>query len=252
MNTHREEGASERLVSFVIPAHNEEESLPRLLDELRTVARGLDRPYEIVVVDDGSTDGTGPWLRGHATEHDDLMVLTSRRNRGQSAAMARGLLSARGSVLVTLDADLQNDPADVPRLLERLEGCDLACGVRVNRRDTFTKRIGSRIGNGVRRLVLRDTFRDVGCTLKAWRRPVARAVPKFHGFHRFIPLLARGQGFRVEEEPVNHRTRDYGRTHYGNLGRAFRGLYDLLGMAWLLRRRVVLADDPPESEDAPR
>ena len=226
------------LVSFVIPAHNEEESLPVLLDEVRAAARDLGRPYEIVVVDDGSTDSTGAWLAEQAALGDDLEVVRLEPNRGQSGAMAAGFEAARGEVLVTLDADLQNDPKDTGLLLAALDGsADLACGVRSQRYDNFSKRIGSRIGNGFRRWVLGDRFRDVGCTLKAWRSPVAAAVPKFDGFHRFIPILAEAEGFRVVEVEVSHRQRRYGDTHYGNLGRAIKGLRHLFSVRRMLKQR---------------
>jgi len=226
------------MVSFVVPAHNERDSLPRLLDEIRAAAARIGTGYEIVVVDDGSTDGTGAWIEEEARRSADLRAVLHGRNRGQSAALATGLDASRGDVVVTMDADLQNDPADVPALLAALEGFDLACGVRRRRRDPIAKRIASRLANRIRRWILRDRFRDVGCSLKAWRRPVARRVPRFQGFHRFLPVLAEAEGFRVTEVEVSHRPREHGKTHYGNLTRALRGAYDLLGVGWLIRRRL--------------
>jgi len=226
-----------------VPAHNEEESLPLLVEEIREAARTLERPYEIVVVDDGSTDMTGAWLKSQAERSRDLVVLFTARNRGQSAAMAAGLLASGGGVIVTLDADLRNDPADAPRLVEALEDCDLACGVRRTRRDSAAKRLGSRFANALRRWWLHDEFRDVGCTLKAWKRSVAERIPKFVGFHRYIPILAKAEGLKIREIEVSHRAREHGKTHYGNLGRAWKGLFDLFGVRWLLRRRVELDYD---------
>jgi glycosyltransferase involved in cell wall biosynthesis len=226
------------LVSFVLPAHNERESLAVLLGEIRAAAARLGRPHEIVVVDDGSTDGSWEWLLGEAAAHGDVVARRFRSNRGQSAALAAGLEACRGAVVVTMDADLQNDPLDAVELVAALGANDLACGVRVARHDRWSKRVGSRIGNGVRSLLLGDGFRDVGCALKAWRRPVAARLPRFRGFHRFIPVLARAEGFSVVEVPVHHRGRRFGRTHYGNLRRAFHGLVDVFGVAWLRSRRI--------------
>ena len=220
----------------MVAAHNEEESLPILLKEIRATAEGSE--YEIVIVNDGSSDSTRALLDADADEHDDLRPVHLKTNHGQSAAMSVGIEESRGDVIVTMDADLQNDPADHKLLLDALSGNDLACGVRAKRKDTWRKRIGSKFANGVRRSLLPgDDFRDVGCTLKAWRREVALRIPKFHGFHRFIPILARSEGYKVVEVDVSHRAREHGQTHYGNLGRAISGFRDLLGVRWLLKRR---------------
>jgi len=227
-------------LSFVIAALDEAESLPPLLDEIRAAAKDLGRTYEVVVVDDASTDGSAAWLRAEEARRPDLRVIVFERHRGQSAALAAGFAAARGEILVTMDADLQNDPADTGLLLDALDGCDLVVGVRATREDGFGKRLGSRIGNGVRRFMLGDRFRDVGCALRAWRWPVAAAIPKFRGFHRFIPILAERAGFRVEEVEVSHRPRLHGRTHYGNLGRAVKGFAD----AWAVRS--ILEPKRPE------
>ena len=228
------------LVSFVLAAYEERDSLPILIDEIRAAARAGGIPYEIVVVDDGSGDGSGAWLLEQAAQCDDLVPVLFPVNRGQSAAMAVGLREARGARLVTMDSDLQNDPADALGLLEALEadGADLATGVRVNRRDSWGKRVGSRLGNAVRRWQLKDEFRDVGCQIRAWRREVAETIPKFRGFHRYIPVLARDAGFKVVERDVNHRARQHGVSKYGNLGRALAGLRDLRGVRWLQSRAV--------------
>lgn len=233
------------LTSFVAAAHNEGDNLAILIDEIRAAAGEIGIPYEILIVDDGSTDGSGDWLAEHAAAHEDLRVIRFPKNRGQSAAMAVGLAESKGDIIVTMDADLQNDPADTKVLLDALDGVDMACGVRANRQDRFFKRIGSRIGNGVRRLMLGDRFKDVGCQIRAWRRPVAERIPKFKGFHRFIPVLAQAEGFKIREVDVNHRHRVHGRTHYGNIGRAFAGFYDLMGVRWLKKRRVDTTIEGP-------
>ena len=176
------------------------------------------------------------------------MPVVFPRNRGQSAAMARGLRAARGARLVTMDSDLQNDPADCLALLEALESekADLATGVRVNRQDSWGKRLGSRFGNAVRRWQLKDEFRDVGCQIRAWRREVAESIPMFRGFHRYIPVLARDAGFKVVERDVHHRARRHGVSKYGNLGRALAGLRDLRGVRWLQSRAIDTRLEPPE------
>ena len=236
------------LLSFVVAAHNEVASLPPLLEEIRGAAGRVGAPFEIVVVDDGSTDGTTAWLERESREHDDLLAVHLPKNRGQSAAMIVGLRASRGEILVTLDADLQNDPADAVQLVAALEESDLACGVRAKRHDIWAKRVGSRIANRFRRWILKDRFRDVGCSLKAWRRPVAERMPPFRGFHRFIPILAEAEGFRVVELEVSHRPREHGETHYGQLSRALAGLRDLFGVAWLRSRRVDVT--PPQDQGA--
>jgi len=227
-----------RLVTFLAPCHNEAEALPTLVQEIRAAAATVARPYEILLVDDGSDDGSAAWLDAEQARSPDLRVFHMPRRGGQSAALAAGLDRAGGDVIVTMDSDLQDDPAQAPALLDALARADLACGVRQRRRDGIGKRIASRFANWFRRIMLKDSFRDVGCNLRAYRRPVAQAIPRFHGFHRFVPILARAEGFSVVEVPVKHRPRPFGRTHYGNLSRGLRGAYDLLGVGWLLRRRI--------------
>ncbi|MBA2241897.1 MAG: glycosyltransferase family 2 protein, partial [Chthoniobacterales bacterium] len=187
-------------VSVVVPLYNEEENVPPLQAELAAVLDGLE--YEIIFVDDGSTDGTvarivsGPRVR----------VLSFRENAGQSAAMYEGLHAARGATAVLIDGDLQNDPVDIPKLLREIEaGADLVCGYRAQRKDTKGKRLTSRIANSVRSRFTKDGVRDTGCTLKAMRRECIEALVPFKGMHRFIPALVKGAGYKVVEVSVNHR-----------------------------------------------
>jgi len=236
---------AEPRVSVVVPAYNEAASLPTLVAEVQG-ALSLET-WELVVVDDGSRDETATTLEKLAAEEPRLRAFRMPGNRGQSAALAAGIARARGEIVVTLDADLQNDPADIPRLLEALEGCDVVSGVRVKRRDTWLRRIASRIANGVRRGVLDDGISDVGCSLKAYRRSVLEAVPPFNGFHRFLPALAQMGGARVRELPVHHRPRRHGESSYGVRNRLARGVVDLLGVRWLKRRYV----DPREARPLP-
>jgi glycosyltransferase involved in cell wall biosynthesis len=220
-------------VSVVVPLFNEEENVPILQGELTAALSGLD--YEIIFVDDGSTDGT---VRRIAPD-PRVRLLQFERNAGQSAAMYAGLNSARGNVAVLIDGDLQNDPADIPRLLAEIErGADLVCGYRAQRKDTVVKRITSRVANFVRSRFTKDGVRDTGCTLKAMKRECVTALLPFKGMHRFIPALVKGAGYRLVEIPVNHRPRKFGLSKYGLGNRALRATTDMFGVRWLLSRRL--------------
>jgi dolichol-phosphate mannosyltransferase len=220
-------------VSVVVPLFNEEENVPILQGELTAALSGLD--YEIIFVDDGSTDGTVQQI----SPDPRVRLLQFERNAGQSAAMYAGLNSARGGVAVLIDGDLQNDPADIPRLLvEIARGADLVCGYRAQRKDTVVKRITSRVANFVRSRFTKDGVRDTGCTLKAMKRECVTALLPFKGMHRFIPALVKGAGYRLVEIPVNHRPRKFGLSKYGLGNRALRATTDMFGVRWLLSRRL--------------
>jgi len=220
-------------VSVVVPLFNEEENVPILQAELAAALTGLD--YEIIFVDDGSSDQTVARI----APDPRVRVLQFERNAGQSAAMFAGLQNARGATAVLLDGDLQNDPADIPKLLAEIErGADLVCGFRAQRKDTVVKRITSRVANFVRGRFTRDGVRDTGCTLKAMRRECVSALLPFKGMHRFIPALIKGAGFQLVEVPVNHRPRKFGVSKYGLGNRALRATTDMFGVRWLLSRRL--------------
>ncbi len=220
-------------ISVVVPVFNEEENLPILQSELRAALAGLD--YELIFVDDGSTDRSAERIEGA----DNVRVLRFEKNTGQSAALYAGIKTARGRTIVMIDSDLQNDPADIPRLIAEISrGADLVCGYRAHRKDTLSKRMTSRIANFVRSRFTRDYVRDTGCTLKAMRRDCADALVPFKGMHRFIPALIRGAGFTLVEIPVNHRPRRFGQTKYGFGSRAWRATMDMFGVRWLLSRRL--------------
>jgi dolichol-phosphate mannosyltransferase len=230
-------------LSLVVPVYNERESLPILVAEIGQAlagGKGGGRRYEIVAVDDGSTDGSLEVLKALKRDHPELHIVAFAANAGQTAAFAAGFGAARGRVIVTLDADLQNDPADIPALLAELERSAAAAvvGYRVNRRDSGWKLLQSRIANGVRNRLNRETIRDTGCSLKAFRVEVLRAVPLFNGMHRFLPTLVRMQGGRVTEVPVHHRPRRFGKTKYGMWNRVFRALADALAVRWMQRRAL--------------
>ena len=227
-------------LSVVIPFFDEEDNLPILVDEIDEVLRQDGGTFEVIYVDDGSRDGSVEVLRRaiHAKTGHRLVRLKS--NRGQSAAMALGFHKARGRVVVTLDADLQNDPRDIPQLVAELErqGVDVVSGVRQKRRDTWVRRISSRIANRVRDAILHDGVSDVGCSLKAYRGELLRHVPAFNGMHRFLPALLKMQDARIVEMPVNHRPRRHGESKYGIGNRLWRGLADLAAVRWMQQRWV--------------
>src|SRR5205814_7655993 len=190
----------------------------------------------IVFVDDGSSDRTAEKIE----RNPRVWVLQFEKNTGQSAAMYAGLLATRGRIVVLIDGDLQNDPADIPKLLGKIENneADLVCGYRAKRRDTAVKRITSRVANFVRSRYTKDGVRDTGCTLKAMRRECVGALVPFKGMHRFIPALVKGAGYRLVEVPVNHRPRRFGQSKYGLGNRAVRATIDMFGVRWLLSRRL--------------
>jgi dolichol-phosphate mannosyltransferase len=225
-------------LSLVVPVFNEEENLPPLAAEIRAALDSEGMSYEVLFVDDGSTDASPAVLRALAAADARLRVVRLRRNAGQSAALEAGFRHARGAVVVTLDADLQNDPADIPRLLAALPGWDLVTGVRVNRRDDWVRRASSRIANRVRNRLTHENVTDVGCTLKAFRAEYLRGLPMFTGMHRFLPTLVRLQGGRVTEMPVNHRPRLHGVPKYGIGNRLWRALADLFAVRWMQKRWI--------------
>ena len=220
-------------LTVVVPLFNEEENMSILQSELREALGGLD--YEIVFVDDGSTDRTVERIeRG-----PNVQVIQFEKNTGQSAAIYVGLQAARGATAVLIDGDLQNDPADIPRLLAEIaRGADLVCGYRARRKDTLLKRLTSRIANAVRSRYTKDHVRDTGCTLKAMRRECVSTLVPFKGMHRFIPALVKAAGYQLVEIPVNHRPRQFGQSKYGLGNRAVGATIDMFGVRWLLARRL--------------
>ena len=232
-------------ISVVIPAYNERENVVPLFDELREALARVGRTYEIVLVDDGSRDGTAEWAVREAGRDPRVVAVLLAGNHGQSAAIAAGLRHAQGAVIVTIDADLQNDPADLPRLLAALESADVVSGVRAERHDNWLRRVSSRIANGVRRSVLGDPLTDIGCSFKAYRREALEGIPLFTGAHRFLPALCMFRGARLVEIPLSHRARRHGESKYGVGNRLWRGLYDLIGVRWLRSRMLRYREREP-------
>ena len=222
-------------LSVVFPVYNEEENLPILLGEIARALDGKGWSYEIVAVDDGSKDRSLDVLRELRATYPTLRILTLDKNSGQTAALDAAWRGAHGKHVVSLDADLQNDPADIPKMMQKLadSGADMVIGVRVNRQDTWSRRMQSKIGNGVRNWITRDRITDTGCSLKLAKREAIDRVRLFTGMHRFLPTLVRYAGYKVVEMPVNHRPRQFGVSKYGAMNRAFRGLADCFAVRWM-------------------
>ena len=226
--------------SVVIPAFNEADNVQALAEELFRVLGG-GPGFEVIFVDDGSRDGTAERIAA-LLPRPGLRLLRHASQAGKSAALRTGTLAARAPWIVTMDADGQNDPADVPALLaaaDAMAGCALVAGIRRRRDDTLSKRIASKLGNGIRQALLRDDCPDTACGLKLIRRDVMLALPYFDTMHRFFPALVRRHGHAVAMVKVNDRARRAGASKYTNLGRAIVGAYDLIGVTWLLRRTTL-------------
>ena len=222
-------------LSLVIPLFNEEDNVVNLVEEVCRVLEG--RQFEVVLVDDGSTDATVARI----PQRPEVRVIEFAQNAGQSAAMYAGVHAAKGRIIALMDGDLQNDPADLPKLLEGLEqGFDLVCGYRAKRKDTPFRRLQSRVANFVRSRFTGDGVRDTGCSLKAMRRDCREALVPFRGMHRFIPALIKGMGYKITEVPVNHRARVAGVSKYGFGNRAWRATRDMFGVKWLLSRQFQI------------
>jgi dolichol-phosphate mannosyltransferase len=225
-------------LSVVIPVYNEEQNLSPLWDELRGVLESLPLTFEVVLVDDGSRDRSAEIIRGFREADPRVRLVRLKANAGETAATDAGFKAARGRCVVTMDADLQNDPHDIPVLLGHLEQWDAVTGWRVKRGegDTLVRRISSRIANRVRNALSDETIQDSGCTFRAFRRECLRGLVLYRGFHRFIPTLLRMRGYRVLEVPVQHRPRRFGQSKYGVMNRVFVATADLLVVRWMKNR----------------
>jgi len=225
-------------ISVVVPVFNEEGNLPVLIPTLVEVLKGLGRSYEMIFVDDGSSDGSRRVLREMASQYPFIRVLRLKENRGLSTALVAGMREARGEKIVTLDSDLQNDPADIPRLLEYLDRYDMATGWRQKREDSWLKKISSKIGNSVRNRVSGEDIHDSACTLRAFKKECIQEIPVFNGMHRFLSTLVKMGGYRIIEVPVSHHPRKSGKSKYNIRNRAMRSFIDLLGVRWMKGRRI--------------
>ena len=229
-------------LSVILPCANERENLEPLILELELALQALGRPFEVICVDDGSTDDGVAILRTLQATRPWLRVLRHRRNFGQSACYCTGFQAARGELVLTMDADRQHDPADIPRLLGELRADTAAvCGVRKARQDNWVRRLSSRIANGFAAWVTGDRVVDAGCTFRLIHKPALAELPGFNGLHRYVPTLLRIRGQRVVEIEINHRNRPAGKTKYGIGNRLWRGIVDCLAIRWF-RRRSFPAD----------
>jgi len=231
-----DEGRETIVLSVVVPAYNEQASIGACVTEVADVLGSLSGRHEIIVVDDGSADGTWDALKRLHEAVPMLRALRLATRSGQTAAFDAGFRAARGRYVVTMDADLQNDPADIPALLELMPHWDVVCGVRRSRRDSLLRRLSSRIANGVRNRLTGESIRDVGCSLRAIRTERLRNLRLYDGMHRFLPTLLRWDGCRVTEVLVNHRPRRTGKSKYGLWNRLFRALRDLMAVRWMRSR----------------
>ena len=232
-------------LSVVIPVYNEEENLPLLWPELRSVLEPLGLQFEVLFIDDGSRDRGAEIVRGFRDADPRVRLIRLKANSGETAATDAGFKSARGRWLVTMDADLQNDPHDLPMLLAHLDQWDGVTGWRVKRDDPFLRRASSRVANAIRNWVSDESVQDSGCTYRAFRRECLRSLVLYRGFHRFLPTLLRMRGYRVLEVPVNHRPRRFGQSKYGIGNRAVAAFKDLLVIRWMKDRvlRYDIAED---------
>lgn len=224
--------------SVVIPLKDEEGNIRDLIEELDPVMKSLDSSWELICVDDGSEDGTLSLLKDLAQHKTYMRIISFDKNYGQSSAFDAGFKAARGEYVITLDGDRQNDPVDIPKLVEAVCDCDLVCGTRKRRKDSWLKKLTSKIANGVRSRVCKDGIEDTGCSLKIYRTKCLRNIKMFHGMHRFLPALFQIEGYSVKQVPVNHRERSKGKTKYNFFNRSFNTISDMLAVRWMRKRNL--------------
>lgn len=224
--------------SVVIPLKNEEENIDDLIQELEPIMSSLSQPWELICIDDGSTDSTLQILKKIAECKPYLHLIVFKKNYGQSSAFDAGFKAAKGDFVITLDGDRQNDPADIPKLVQVIENCDLVCGRRFNRKDPLIKKITSRLANAIRSRVCQDGMNDTGCSLKIYRSSALRQVKMYQGMHRFLPALFSIEGFRIQQVNVNHRERVKGKTKYNFFNRSLNTVWDMLAVRWMRQRRL--------------
>ena len=225
-------------ISVVVPVFNEEENLPILVPRIVEVLKPLGKTYEMIFVDDGSTDRSRHLLKEMVSQYPQIRVLGFKKNCGETAAGAAGLKEARGGIVITIDADLQNDPKDIPTMLSYLKDYDMVTGWRQKREDSWVKRITSRIANGIRNQLSGETIQDSGCTFRVYKRECLQNIKLYKGMHRFMPTLVKMEGFRVIEIPIAHHPREFGVSKYTTWNRMWRAFVDLLAVKWMRSRHI--------------
>jgi dolichol-phosphate mannosyltransferase len=228
-------------LSLVVPLYNEEQNLVSLVEQVQLVLAAIPEPdYEFLMVNDGSTDGTEAHIEALAASDERIRPVHLAGNQGESAALLAGFAAAHGDFIITLDGDLQNDPASIPSVLELLNTYDCVCGYRLNRRDSLIKRLASWCGNKVSRAMFGAAVRDAGCGLKGFRKECIACIPSFKGVHRFLPIVVAMGGFRIAECATIHHPRVSGKSKYGIMDRLFQYIYDLIGVKWMQSRQLKI------------
>jgi dolichol-phosphate mannosyltransferase len=225
-------------ISVVVPVYNEEENLPVLIPQISAVIQGLGKTFEMIFVDDGSTDKSREILKGMISQYPQIRILGFKWNCGETAAGAAGLKEARGDIVFTMDADLQNDPKDIPMMLNHLKEYDMVTGWRQKRDDSWVKRVTSKIANRIRNKISGETIRDSGCTFRAYKRECLQNLKYYKGMHRFMPTLVKMEGFSVIEVPISHHPRQFGVSKYTTWNRMWQALADLLAVKWMKSRHI--------------
>lgn len=225
--------------TVTVPVYNESENVAALVEKIEFTMNALGKSWELILVDDGSSDDSFARIKELGLTHPNLRALKFSRNNGQTAAMAAGIKAARGKILITLDADLQNDPADIPLLLEKIaEGYEAAVGWRIKRNDNLIRRLSSKIANSIRNFISDENIQDTGCSLKAFKAEAIQPIELFEGMHRFLPTLVKMNGGRVIEVKVSHHPRFKGTSKYNVWNRVFRSFLDLLAIRWMKWRKL--------------
>ncbi|ADD68644.1 glycosyl transferase family 2 [Denitrovibrio acetiphilus DSM 12809] len=227
-------------ISYVIPVFDEEDNIVKLFEEITAVSKIVGKEYEIIFVDDCSRDNSLNVIKDLASKMDAVKYVAFENNTGQSAAMYAGFQYASGDVVITMDADLQNDPADIPEMLKFYGEYDMVIGWRYNRKDTLAKKIASRFGNKIRNSIIKDNVHDTGCSLKIMRSSMLKKIKIYKGLHRFLPAMMQMEGAMVKEVKVNHRPRIHGVSKYTNMKRAKEALYDLISVRWMQKRYLKI------------
>jgi glycosyltransferase involved in cell wall biosynthesis len=238
MNTIKQTNLETIEISIVVPVYNEKENLVLLDQEITKSIKPLNKNYEVILVDDGSMDGSSELIRSLQEKNSTIRLIRFGHNHGQTAAFAAGFDKARGDIIVTMDADLQNSPSDIPLLLTAIKDYDVVCGWRHKRNDPWIKKISSKVANSVRNSLSDESIADTGCSLKAFRRECFKEIKLYNGMHRFFPTLMKMEGFSVTQVKVGHYPRIHGHSKYNIRNRLFASFKDLLAIRWMKKRQI--------------